>query len=174
MRRHELEHLLRAAGAVTDQKKIIVIGSQSVLGSVPDAPDELLMSMEADMYPAEKPELADIIDGSIGELSPFEKTFGYYAQGVGPETAILPAGWDVRTVEIHNRNTDGVTGMCLEPHDLAASKLADGREKDSVFVRAMLKHQIISMNKLHDRISLLPVDEERKVHLKKIAESLTK
>lgn len=34
-----------------------------------------------------------IIDGSIGELSAFHDTFGYYAQDVGPETATLPAGW---------------------------------------------------------------------------------
>ncbi len=35
---------------------------------------------------------ADLIDGSIGELSPFHETFGYYAHGLGPETAALPAG----------------------------------------------------------------------------------
>ena len=31
--------------------------------------------------------LADKIDGAIGEGSQFHQTYGYYAQGVGPETA---------------------------------------------------------------------------------------
>lgn len=47
--------------------------------------------MEADVYPRNKPELADLIDGSIGEGSPFHTSFGYYAQGVGADTAVLPA-----------------------------------------------------------------------------------
>ena len=33
MRRRELEHLIRAAAAVTDQYEIVVVGSQSVLGA---------------------------------------------------------------------------------------------------------------------------------------------
>lgn len=92
MRRSELEHLIRAAAAITDQNEIMVIGSQSILGSVPDAPAELLQSMEADLYPLRRSDLADLIDGAIGELSPFEKGFGYYAQRVGSETAFIPVG----------------------------------------------------------------------------------
>lgn len=40
------------------------------LAQFPDAPDDLLRSMEADIFPRNKPHLADLIDGSIGELSP--------------------------------------------------------------------------------------------------------
>jgi hypothetical protein len=39
------------------------------------------------------PELADQIDANIGEGSRFHQLHGYYAQGVGPETAVLPAQW---------------------------------------------------------------------------------
>jgi hypothetical protein len=38
MTRSELEHLIRAAGAVADDPEIVVIGSQAVLGQFPDAP----------------------------------------------------------------------------------------------------------------------------------------
>ncbi len=82
MKRRELEHLIRAAAAVTDQVEIVVVGSQSILGAVPDAPAVLLQSREADCYPLHRPDLADVIDGAIGELSPFDERFGYYAQGV--------------------------------------------------------------------------------------------
>jgi len=71
MNRKELEHIIRAAAALTDEYEIMVLGSQSILGAVPEAPAYLLQSMEADIYPLHRPDLADVIDGAIGELSPF-------------------------------------------------------------------------------------------------------
>jgi len=71
----------------------------------PDAPESLLQSMEVDIFPKNKPELADLIDASIGELSMFHRTFAYYAHGVGKETAILPKGWEKRLIPINTENT---------------------------------------------------------------------
>src|SRR5437763_1568132 len=45
-------------------------------------------------------ERAAEIDGAIGDGSPFDSTFGYYAHGVGPETATAPAGWQERLVRV--------------------------------------------------------------------------
>ena len=175
MRRSELEHLIRAAAAITDQYEIMIVGSQSILGAIPTPPDSLLESMEADIYPIHRPDLADLIDGSIGEGSPFHERFGYYAQGVGPETAILPTGWLSRVIQIQNRNTDLKVGLCLEPHDLAASKLAAGREKDWLFVDEMLRHNIVSADTLNERIKTLPIPAARIEQLKAwIAERTTK
>ena len=42
MNRAALEHILRAASAVTNERDIIVIGSQAVLGQFPAAPEALL------------------------------------------------------------------------------------------------------------------------------------
>ena len=121
--------------------------------------------MEADIFPLHRPELADLIDGSIGELSPFEEIFGYYAQGVGPTTAVLPEGWRQRVVKIQNDNTDLKIGYCLEPHDLAVSKLAAGREKDGTFVAAMLRHGIVDPASLQERITQLPLPPDRQRQL---------
>ena len=88
----------------------------------------------------------------MGALSDFDSTHGYHADGVGPETAILPSGWKDRLVKIENDNTGGGRGWCLEVHDLASSKLAAGREKDFDFVDAMLKHGFTSIPILRDRI----------------------
>ncbi|MBD3892585.1 DUF6036 family nucleotidyltransferase [Hydrogenophaga sp.] len=170
MRRSELEHLIRAAAAITDQHEIVVIGSQSILGTVPDAPAALLQSMEADLYPLHRPDLADLIDGAIGELSPFEDRFGYYAQGVGPETAILPAGWETRLVKIQNANTDLKIGYCLEPHDLAAAKLVAGRDKDRNFVQTLLQHGIVLTLTLIQRLGALPIAPERQMLLQRWVE----
>ena len=78
--------------------------------------------MEADMYPRGKPELADRVDGAIGEGSRFHEQYGYYAQGVAPDTATLPRGWQRRLIRIENSHTEGYAGLCLEVHDLAIFK----------------------------------------------------
>ncbi|HMG59016.1 MAG TPA: DUF6036 family nucleotidyltransferase, partial [Burkholderiales bacterium] len=137
MKRSELEHLIRAAGRIAGEREIVVIGSQAVLGQFPDSPTALLRSMEADLYPKNKPELADKVDGAIGEGSKFHEQYGYYAQGVAPDTATLPRGWQRRLVRIENSNTDGYAGLCLEVHDLALSKYVAGREKDLEFTREL-------------------------------------
>ena len=143
MRRSELEHIIRASGDIAQDNEIVVIGSQSILGQFPDAPVRLLVSMEMDVYPKNKPELADKIDGAIGEGSPFHEQNGYYAQGVGPETAVLPDGWEERLIVVNNENTNGVSGLCLEIHDLAISKLVAARPKDLQFVQELIQQEMI-------------------------------
>jgi len=87
MTRSELEHLIRAAGSIAECAEILVFGSQAVPGQFPDAPMALLSSMEADLVPLAFQERSVVIDGAIGEGSVFEKTFGYYAHGVGEDAA---------------------------------------------------------------------------------------
>ena len=151
MTRSELEHLIRAAGAIADDREIVVIGSQSVLGQFPDAPPALRASMEADVYPRNRPERADLIDGAIGEGSHFHEQFGYYAQGVGEATATLPDGWRDRLVRVKNANTGGSTGLCLEVHDLAISKYAAGRQKDLAFTAVLARHGMTRRETLLER-----------------------
>ena len=162
MTRLELEHLIRAAASVADEDELVVIGSQAVLGQFPDAPAELLRSVEADLYPRHAPGKADLIDGSIGEGSPFHDAFGYYAQGVGPETAVLPAGWEVRLIPISNANTRHATGWSVEIHDLAISKYVAGRKKDRSFIRAAIAHRMVDRGTLLDRLAVTPLDAERR------------
>ena len=143
MQRSELEHIIRASGDIARDDEIVIIGSQSILGQFPDAPMRLLMSMEADVYPNHKPELADEVDGAIGEGSSFHELHGYYAQGVGPETAVLPSGWKNRLVVVKNANTNGIAGLCLEVHDLAISKIVASRTKDFEFIQELIRHEMI-------------------------------
>jgi hypothetical protein len=78
-------------------------------------------------------------DGSLGELSQFHQTHGFYVHGVSIEAATLPSGWEDRTVPVSDPvRTRGNVGHCLEAHDLSASKLAAYREKDRDFVRTLL------------------------------------
>lgn len=58
MNRAAPEHVLRAAAAITGLDEFIVVGSQSILGLHPHAPDSLLVSDEVDLYPVADPENA--------------------------------------------------------------------------------------------------------------------
>ena len=142
MKRSEIEHVLRAAKGIAGEDEFILIGSQSVLGAFPDAPLVLRRSIELDLYPKLHPEKSDLIDGAIGERSLFHETHGYYAHGVSPETAHLPAGWENRLVRISSENTGGAIGWCLDVHDLAYSKLAAGRPKDLEYVGNLLRYKL--------------------------------
>jgi len=162
MNRAALEHILRAAAAIANEREFVVIGSQAVLGQFPDAPDALLASIEADLYPRHAPDKSDLIDGAIGELSTFHQTFGYYAHGVDDTTATLPAGWADRLVPIANDNTGGATGWCLEVHDLAVSKLVAGRERDLDFVRVLVRERMLDPDLLRQRVMMLTASEDVK------------
>ncbi len=161
MHRQQLEHIIRAAAGITGASEFVIVGSQAVLGQFPQAPDELLVSIEADVFSLRDPVDNDLIDGSIGEGSPFHQTFGYYAHGVSVETAVLPAGWRERLVPVRNANTGIGTGLCLEIHDLAVSKLVAGREKDFDFVGGLLRHNLVHVPIFRERLAKTALSPER-------------
>lgn len=156
MNRAQLEHVIRAAATIAGDPEIVVIGSQAILGRYPDAPAELLVSADVDVYPRNHPERADLIEGSIGELSPFHETYGYYAQGVGERTAVLPSGWQDRLIPVP---TLAGSGLCLEPHDLMISKYVAGREKDRDYVRSAARHHLVERDVLLERLARTPIDD---------------
>ena len=168
MTRQQLEHVVRAAGAITDERKILVLGSQSILGAFPHPPDSLTVSREADVCPVNDPAKADLSSGAIGEVSQFDSTFGYYAHGLPPTACPLPQGWEQRLVPFHNANTRGVTALCLAPLDLASSKLVAGRDKDKEFVAEMLRHQLIEEQSLKERIVLFEEAAQRRTALENL------
>lgn len=154
MKREQFEHTVRAAGAVLGVDKVLVIGSQSIHASCDDVIPETERSIETDIAALEDPDgtKADLIDGSIGELSIFQETYGYYAQGVTPKTAVLPAGWRSRLVPYLTPATNGVTALCLEPNDLWISKAIAGRSKDIAFCRTVKKLGLVNTKTLESRL----------------------
>jgi hypothetical protein len=76
--REQLAHVLRAASTIAGEPDVLVIGSQSVLGSFTegDLPHEATASMEVDVAFFDDPRDAktDLVDGAIGELSGFHDT----------------------------------------------------------------------------------------------------
>lgn len=161
MNRRDFEHLLAAASQVVGEDELVVIGSQAILGSYPEAPPELLRSMEADIYPRRTPAKADLVDGALGDGSIFHAQYGYYAHGVGPQTAKAPDGWMDRLVAVPIPPRVGsqrtTVALCMEVHDLVLAKLAAGRERDWEFARICVERDLCDLRTLRDRGRRLPV-----------------
>jgi len=157
MNKHQFEHTIRAAGAILNTERVLVIGSQAIHGSIDFEFPEAARSIEVDIASFDDPDgtRADLVDGSIGELSVFQETFGYYAQGVTPETAVLPGGWKKRLVAYLSPGTNGVTALCLEPHDLWISKAIAGRPKDREFCDALIERNLVEPRTLRRRLKLV-------------------
>ena len=160
MTREQLEHLIRAAGEVSGSRRLIVLGSQAILGQHPnDAPARAMLSREADIVPIDAPEAADTISGVLGELSAFDSTHGYHADGVDLQTSMLPSGWQARLISIENENTNGYVGLCLELHDLLVSKYFAGRDKDHEFCNAVMRADLVSPDELILRLAMMNISE---------------
>jgi len=165
VKRSEFELLLREAGALCRESDFIVFGSQAVLGWLEKPPRSLLVSFEADLYPRNHPAAAILIRPRLGLNSPFHRQHGFYADSVTPELATFPDGWTDRLIPFSNQNTGGVTAWCVEIHDITVSKLAAGRPKDVRYILALLRHKLIAVKMLRERIDLLPSEsDQRRLH----------
>jgi hypothetical protein len=159
MKKHQLDHVLRAAGSITGEKQFIVIGSQSLHGKFPDLADDIVASAEADLIAkgnADRTEWLNV----IGQDSPFHEEFGYYADPVDEGTAILPSGWKGRLVNLPPGDSGGVRGLCLDPHDLAIAKYVARREKDVVFNRELSRRGLVDRKRLLELVSKTPVGDD--------------
>ena len=110
MERSNLEHILRAAGALTRVSQWIVL----------EAPEC------AELWAPDHPWAGGLVGASIGEKSPFHRRFGYFARGVKP--AVLPRFWRERAMTILSQATAGTAGTCPSAADVAIARLAAGRQ----------------------------------------------
>lgn len=161
MTRDELEHAIRAACAIAGDDELYIVGSQSILGPFPDASAALRRSMEVDVSPKTRLDRLDAIHGALGELSPFHRTHRFYVDAVDLAMIMLPTGWQGRLVPAYSPATNGCTGWCLDPADLAASKLAAFRDKDLDFVRELIGGRYLLTDVLQVRLQALPISAER-------------
>jgi hypothetical protein len=176
VRREHFNHLIAAAAQVSGEREIVVIGSQAILGAAADPPESMLLSMEADVYPRDNPAKAEEIDASLGDGSLFHSTNGYYAHGVGPETAKAPTGWTDRLIRVEIpprvRQQAGVVALCLAPDDLVLAKCAAGRDRDWDFARHALEASLVDLNGLLSRIDDLPIDQAGREHVRKMVNGI--
>ena len=160
MRIHALKHLVKAAGALGESRKVVVLGSASLLVSFPELGEAGLLenSYDADLLlePISK-EIAAFLNESLGQGSLFNAEKGYHADILHPTIAAsLPPGWEDRLVPM-----DGFNNVfALDPLDLAAVKVVVGREKDMALVKGLLELKKITEEKLRERLYTMPLGEK--------------
>ncbi len=166
MNRQQLAHLLRSACTITGDGDVLVLGSQSILGSFDEdmLPPEATASQEVDLAFLDDPDRfkADQVEAGIGEMSAFHETNGVYAEGVHVDVAVLPDGWRDRLVSWDLQSSSPSTPHFLEPHDLAIAKIAPHRDKDTVFVDALIRERMLKVATLRARAYLLCADVDER------------
>jgi hypothetical protein len=165
MKKQQVDHVLRAAGRITGEKQFIIVGSQSLHGKHPDIADDILRSFEVDLIAKRDPSRVEWLN-AIGQDSKFHEQFGYYADPVDEGTATLPKGWKGRLVNLPPGDTEGVRGLCLDPHDLAIAKYVASREKDVIFTRELLSRGIVSRDRLHALLEETPITQEMRERIR--------
>src|ERR1700730_13877417 len=165
MKKQHVDHVLRAAGRITGEKQFIIVGSQSLHGKYPDIADTIVRSVEVDLYATENPSRTEWLN-VIGQESKFHEQFGYSADPVDEKTATLPKGWKGRLVNLPAGDTEGVRGLCLDPHDLAIAKYVACREKDVIFTRELLSRGIVSRDRLHALLEETPITQEMRERIR--------
>ena len=172
MTKSEFEKLLRLAGGIARDRDFFLIGSQALRGVCPSIPRDFPQTLEADLYPRHHPQAWTLLRSQLGRSSKFFRHHGYYLDCTDPGLATLPEGWMDRLVPYRTAHTGGITAWCLEPHDLFVSKLVAGREKDRVFLRAMLRHKLARAALTSRRIEHLPVSTDEKQDMIKASKRL--
>jgi len=69
-------------------------------------------------------------------------------------------------------NTRGATGWCLEPHDLVLSKLVAGREKHILFAEEAVRHRLVLVETLAERLRATPLSAELRALVEQRVQSL--
>lgn len=155
-----LQHLVRAAQALADDRTILVLGSASLLAThpslgQPDAP--LSATFDADLLPEPFEELtATMLDEALGENRAYYRRHGYHADILRDSVvSTLPTGWRERLVAVPE-----TSALALDPHDLAAVKLLVARPKDLTLVRRLLVDGLLKSDEVRVRIEALPLPAE--------------
>ncbi len=133
-----LQHLLRAALALAEDRQIFVLGSASLLASFPELGDSgalLASTYDADLCCEPFDELiGTMLDEALGENRAYYRRYGYHADILRDSIfGTLPDGWRERLVPV-----PGIANArALDPPDLAAVKVFVGRPKDITLIRQL-------------------------------------
>jgi hypothetical protein len=155
VKKWQLLDLIRRVHELTNINEPVIVGSQSLFALTDQVPPIVARSVEADFLVAQHGiDLRNKVSDELGVTSGFYEAHGYYADPLGLATVVLVPGWQDRLQPLKDEN-ETVVAQCLELHDVAVSKLMAGRDKDFVFLDALLDSQLISIITLIERAALI-------------------
>ena len=155
LRRANIDHILRAAAALSGHQRFVMVGTGAVIATARHIPAAMMLTREIDIYAdgsADPEAISDLIDASIGHDLLFDRTFGYYGDGVGPRTAIMPEDWRRRAIE-YRTPAGEATALCPSAEDVAIAKLCAWREKDQSWLREALRARIAAPDQIESLLT---------------------
>lgn len=157
----DLNQAVRSVARALGCTEIVIIGSQALLVGRDDIATDLRYSREIDLYPADVRlgavsadiEVSEEINALFGEGSNFDRTHGFFIDGVDHKTARLPKDWRDRAVR-RKIEVDGKTIAVVapEPNDLVVSKLVRGDPKDLKFTKGCLDAGLVKYGIVNRRL----------------------
>ena len=173
---------MRAIATHFRSEAVVIVGSQAILASLPNAPRVLAQSPEIDAYPdnaaewqALNPgeEASEEIHALFGEGSDFHLTHGFYIDGVDETTAKLPPDWRSRQVIYPVPCGQRIAcAVAPEVSDLVISKLCRLDLKDQEFVQELNNYHELDVDLISQRIQLVDVDDAVKIRAVKFIQSI--
>lgn len=157
MNLRSLQHLVRSVRILAEDCQVVVLGSAALLATFPelgDGTEPLTATYDADLCPQPFDETtALMIHQALGESGAFHLRHGYHADVLRDSILkTLPSGWQARLVPVPE--CDGA--LALDPHDLAATKLLVGRQKDLALVKYLGRTGRITRNLVEQRLASIP------------------
>lgn len=156
-----LQHLLRSARALAEDRELVVLGSSSLLIPFPELgedPSFLAATYDADLLPVPFDELTGtMLEEALGEERAYYQRHGYHADILRDSIrSTLPDGWKERLLPV----PACPYARSLAPSDLAATKLWVGRPKDLSLIQKLAETQRLDGSTVAERIRQLPVAVE--------------
>ena len=95
LKKAHIQHMLEAVATITRCNDVVLVGSGALIATAgQNLPAVLMITDEADIYvrDADDPEdVQQLIEGTLGVGSFFQKTFSYHVDAVAPERSLFPA-----------------------------------------------------------------------------------
>jgi hypothetical protein len=158
-----LEAAVRAAADAYGESAFVIVGRASLAATLPNSPAELRATMDVDLFPFWREELAAswaAADVHIGRGSQFNAEHGFYVERVAEwSVSQLNPAWRDRCVRLA---LDDVEVLVLHHLDLTMSKLLANRQKDLWFVNRLISTGTSDKDTIRDFLIANAVDEEQK------------
>lgn len=156
-----LQHLIRSASALAEDREFLILGSASLLASFPElshAASPLASTYDADICPEPFDELTGtMLEEALGDQRAYYQRHGYHADILKDSILeTLPEGWRDRLVQVPGCNN----ARALAPSDLAAVKLLVGRPKDLALLKDLHASGLLDPDSVRQCVSKLKVAVE--------------
>ena len=159
MEYEQLTKLIKNVVEITNQKNIMLFGSQVLYSKFKTIENEnILKSYEADftLYKyknrQELEDFVDLVDGSIGELSLYHNTNGFYAEGVSNFNDSFPKNYKNRLMNFQYSNNPNDIVQFMNIKDVSIMKLRRMSPKDHAFLEFCIENDLFKLEDIEEII----------------------